>query len=174
MSIDLTDDKSALVQVMAWCRQATSHYLSQCWPRSVLPYGITRPQWVNKPITSWIVSRKHKITFRFSSHSSILKHGRLWRFTFRDDVIKWKHFPRYWPFTWGIHRSPRSFDVSFDLRLNKRSSKQLWGWWFEMPSCSLWRRHNAADDLATSGARSSTGILHWHHSPNVMKFFNRL
>ena len=22
------------------------------------------------------------------------------------DVIKWKHFPRYWPFVWGIHRSP--------------------------------------------------------------------
>ena len=31
------DDKSTLVQVMAWCRQATSHYLSQCWLRSVLP-----------------------------------------------------------------------------------------------------------------------------------------
>ena len=23
-----------------------------------------------------------------------------------DDVIKWKHFPRYWPFAPGIHRSP--------------------------------------------------------------------
>ena len=23
-----------------------------------------------------------------------------------DDVIKWKHFPRYWPFVWGIHRPP--------------------------------------------------------------------
>ena len=33
----LTDDKSTLVQVMAWCRQATSHYLSQCWPISVSP-----------------------------------------------------------------------------------------------------------------------------------------
>ena len=28
----------------------------------------------------------------------------------------------------------RSFDVFFDLRLNKRSSKQPWGWWFETPS----------------------------------------
>ena len=46
MSRDLTDDKSTLVQVMAWCRQATSHYLSQCWPRSMSPYGVTRPQWV--------------------------------------------------------------------------------------------------------------------------------
>ena len=26
---------STLVQVMAWCRQATSHYLSQCWPKSL-------------------------------------------------------------------------------------------------------------------------------------------
>ena len=23
-----------------------------------------------------------------------------------DDVITWKHFPRYWPFVWGIHSSP--------------------------------------------------------------------
>ena len=23
-----------------------------------------------------------------------------------DDIIKWKHFPRYWPFVQGIHRSP--------------------------------------------------------------------
>ena len=23
-----------------------------------------------------------------------------------DDVIKWKHFPRYWPFVREIHRSP--------------------------------------------------------------------
>ena len=43
---DLTDDKSTLVQVMAWCRQATSHYLSQYWPCSLSPYGITRPEWV--------------------------------------------------------------------------------------------------------------------------------
>ena len=24
----------------------------------------------------------------------------------QGDVIKWKHFPRHWPFVWGIHRSP--------------------------------------------------------------------
>ena len=32
------DDKSTLVQVMAWCHQAPSHYLSQCWPKSMSPY----------------------------------------------------------------------------------------------------------------------------------------
>ena len=42
-----SDDQSTLVQVMAWCRQAASHYLSQCCPRSLSPYGVTRPQWVN-------------------------------------------------------------------------------------------------------------------------------
>ena len=46
MSLDFADDQSTLVQVMAWCHQATSHYLSQCWPRSLSPYGITRTQWV--------------------------------------------------------------------------------------------------------------------------------
>ena len=34
----------------------------------------------------------------------------------------------------------RSFDVFFDLRPNKRLSKQPWGWWFETPSWSLWRQ----------------------------------
>ena len=47
MPQDLTDDKSTLVQVMAWCRLATSHYLSQCWLSSLLPFEVTRPQWVN-------------------------------------------------------------------------------------------------------------------------------
>ena len=55
MSMDLTDDKSTLVQVMAWCRQATSHYLSQCWPRSMTPCGITRPQWVKRKLFSQLI-----------------------------------------------------------------------------------------------------------------------
>ena len=56
LSLDVTDDKSTLVQVMAWCRQATSHYLNQCWPRSLSLYGITRPQWVKisyEPTNNW-------------------------------------------------------------------------------------------------------------------------
>ena len=36
----------------------------------------------------------------------------------------------------------RSFDVFFDLRLNKRLSKQSWGWWFESLSRPLWRHRN--------------------------------
>ena len=36
----------------------------------------------------------------------------------------------------------RSFDVFFDLRLNKRLSKLSWGWWFETLSRLLWRHRN--------------------------------
>ena len=36
----------------------------------------------------------------------------------------------------------RSVDVFFDLRPNKRLSKQWWVWWFEMPLCPLWRHCN--------------------------------
>ena len=36
----------------------------------------------------------------------------------------------------------QSFDVFFDLRLNRRLSKQPWGWWFETLSWSLWRHRN--------------------------------
>ena len=63
-----------------------------------------------------------------------------------DDVIKWKHFPRHWPLVRGTgeflaQRSvTRSFDVFFDLRLNKQLSKESRGWWFETPSRSLWRQ----------------------------------
>ena len=61
MSLDLTDDQSTSVQVMAWCRQATSHYLSLCWPRSLSPYSVTRPQWVNIPGLFNRPSRYHKL-----------------------------------------------------------------------------------------------------------------
>ena len=40
-------------------------------------------------------------------------------------------FPAQMPVT-------RSFDVFFDLRLNKRLSKQSWDWWFETPWRPLW------------------------------------
>ena len=58
MPHDSLDDKSTLVLVMAWCHQATSHYLNQCWPRSISPQGVAKPQWVNTgktmPSLIWI------------------------------------------------------------------------------------------------------------------------
>ena len=40
-----------------------------------------------------------------------------------DNVIKWKHFPRHWPFVWGIHRSRW-------IPHTKASDAELW--------CFLW------------------------------------
>ena len=65
---------------------------------------------------------------------------------YHDDVIKWKHFPHNWAFVRGEFpaQTPvtRSFDIFFDLRLNKRLSKQSWGWGFETLSRPLWRHCN--------------------------------
>ena len=41
----------------------------------------------------------------------------------------------------------RSFDVFFDMRLNKRLSKQSWGLWFETLSRPLWRHRNDTADF---------------------------
>ena len=40
--------KLSLVQVMAWCLRAPSHYLSQCWLRFVSHFGVTRLQTQHK------------------------------------------------------------------------------------------------------------------------------
>ena len=62
------------------------------------------------------VDRSHSTAMyrmRVSSYSCRQNHAdryadtRLWCYiTYHDDVIKWKHFPRYWPFVRGIHWSP--------------------------------------------------------------------
>ena len=41
----------------------------------------------------------------------------------------------------------RNFGVFFDLRLNKRLSKQSWGWWFETLSHPLWRHRNEYTEI---------------------------
>ena len=74
----------------------------------------------------------------------------------------------------------RSFDVFFDLYLNKRLSKQSWGWWFETPSRPLWRHFNGKTCLSyvqymkseTHLKPKSREILFVRniHSPIVLKF----
>ena len=44
---------------MAWCRHAPSHYLSQCWLRSISPYGMTRPQWAEASTKCLAICRLH-------------------------------------------------------------------------------------------------------------------
>ena len=104
----LTDDKSTMVQVMAWCRQATSHYLNQCWPTSPTSYGVTRSQWVNWKWGTYIWFAWY--------------HWRIWiyesfKFTRNSDMAKLKDHNKamcifygvYWTsFTETIHGAPFS------------------------------------------------------------------
>ena len=59
--IIMIDNKPTLVQVMPWCRQATSHYPSQCWPRSMSPYGVSRPKWFLKGFKNSHIISNHCI-----------------------------------------------------------------------------------------------------------------
>ena len=86
----------------------------------------------------------------------------------RDYVIKWKHYPCYWPFVRGIHRSPvnsphkgqwhGALMFSLICALNKRLSKQSWCRWFGTPSSSLWRHCN---ERLTQGTRSLLITVEW-------------
>ena len=97
-----------------------------------------------RPVTRKIFPFDDVIMFKCLSHpsSKILQ-------SYHDDGIKWKPFSALLalcaensPVTGEFHSQRpvrRSFDVLFALRLNKRFSKQSWGWQFEPTSCSLWR-----------------------------------
>ena len=64
----------------------------------------------------------------------------------------------------------RAFDVFFDLRPNKRLSKQSWSWWFETPSRPLWRHRNASDSF-----HNSLGLWgHCYWTPKLHLFWNFL
>ena len=76
-----------------------------------------------------------------------------------DDVIKGKYFRvngslcvEFTGHRWNPRIRPvtRSFDVFFDMRLNKRLSKQSSVWWFETPSRSLLRHYNERWHNATT------------------------
>ena len=87
-----------------------------------------------------------------------------------DDVIRWKHFPHYWPFVrgttghWWISLTQRpvmrSFAVFFDLCSNKRLSKQSRRRCFETPSCPLWRHCNEEYVMQASYNIQFNSVLH--------------
>ena len=72
-----------------------------------------------------------------------------------DDVIKWKHFPRYWPFVRGIHRSP----------VNSSHKGQWRGALMFSLICvwiNDWVNNREAGDLRRYRAHSDV-IVMWHH-----------
>ena len=66
----------------------------------------------------------------------------------------------------------RSSDVFSDLRLNKRLSKQSWGWWFETPSRPLWRYCNEIHHEQDSRYHSVTLLTMTHFLRIIVKTTN--
>ena len=68
---------------------------------------------------------------------------------YNDDVIKWKHFPRIWPFVWGIHRSPVNSPHKGQCRRAVMFSL-ICTWinaWVNNREAGDWRRHRAHYDV---------------------------
>ena len=94
-----------------------------------------------------------------------------------DDVIKWKHFPRYWTFVRGIHWLP--VNSPHKGQWHKPLSKQSWCWWFETPSRSLWRHCNVMWQECSYITRYLTKTKHSKHrtwakylGPILLTWFN--
>ena len=82
MPLDLADDTSSLDQVMAWYRRAARRIDGKI-----------------QIIIDGKIQTMISIQIRVISPEKM--NAKIY-----DDVIKWKHVPRYWPFAQGIHRSP--------------------------------------------------------------------
>ena len=132
-------------------------YMFSCPSRSMGVSRLRSPAWWAsgfpgnlQQCTPWSVVMHICIIYHYVSLLEI----NLLLLLLHHDVIKWKHFPRYWPFVRGIHRGPvpgdfpsqrpvtRSFVVFFDFYLSKRLSKHSRWWWFETLSLSSWRHCN--------------------------------
>ena len=71
---------------------------------------------------------------------------------FHDDVIKWKHFPRYWPFVRGIHRSP----------VNSPHKGQWHGalmYFWSTPWINGWVNNREAGDLRRHRAHYDVNVM---------------
>ena len=71
-----------------------------------------------------------------------------------DDVIKWKHFPRYWPFVRGIHRWPGNSPHKGHWR-GALMFSLVWHWtdeWVNNRDVGDLRRHRVHDDVIAMSA----------------------
>ena len=87
-----------------------------------------------------------------------------------DDVIKWKHLPRHWPFVWGIHRSPVNSPHKGQWRRALRFPL-ICAWtniWANNGNASELRRHRAHYDIAVMVNARKTEP-HWQR--NRVTFF---
>ena len=58
-----------------------------------------------QPVTEWNFMKNQNISVLVLASYSVIC-PLMAQHCPHDDVIKWKHFPRYWPFVRGIHRPP--------------------------------------------------------------------
>ena len=82
-----------------------------------------------------------------------------WMRNKHDDVIKWKHFPRYWPFVLGIHQSPVNSPHKGQWR-GALMFSLICGWidgWVNNREAGDLRRHRAHYDVTII---NSVGGLH--------------
>ena len=116
--LDLTDDKSTLAQVMAWCHQATNHYLSQCWPRSMLPNGVTRPQWVKLPVILVRLAITHQHACQqFNPGFSVPQYNNQ-SATKPKLAVKFFGCQQWWPFVQGLPELVANISSQFQHRVS--------------------------------------------------------
>ena len=94
----------------------------------------------------------HSWSIHYNTHEN--RRSVSWEvFSLHDDVIKWKYFPRYWPFVRGIHRSlvnsPHKGQWRGALMFSLNCAwingwVNLRGWCFETPSRPLWRHRKVS------------------------------
>ena len=122
------------------CLTAPIHYLIHCWSTPMSPYVVTRPQWVNDSIIQcmqqWFPRHQLQLPQLVngacypSDHpetTTMCTWSRHQMETFSASLaICAGNSPVTGEFS-AQRPVTRSFDVFFDLRLNKRLSKQQWG-----------------------------------------------
>ena len=137
----LTDDKSTLVLVMAWCHQTAGHYLNQCWSSSVSTY--------------WWLSARLQYLQCVSNRDTAVLYQTFDMVSPGANMLKlcpWRSNHSWWCHSMEIlpallvpteddhspHKGPImwSFSVFFVVIPNKLLNKQLGCWSFEMPWCS--------------------------------------
>ena len=91
---------------------------------------------------------KHPEDMPISSRSISMK------LTAHDDVIKWKHFPCYWPFVRGIHRSPLNSPHKGQWRRALMFS-------FICAWISGWVNNREIGDLRCHGAHCDVIVMIW-------------
>ena len=109
--------------------QATEHYMNEWWSSILTHICVTWSQYIMWPLVCVHAWWRHQME-TFSALLALCA---------GNSPVPGE-FPTQRPVT-------RGFDVYFDLRPNKRLSKQSLGWWFMTLSCPLWRHRNGTNQL---------------------------